>query len=266
MIAAAPPGSNPPIPLAVSTEQSWRHVIVNADDLGQTEGINRGVAAAVECGIVTSASLMVRWPASPAAVTWASTSPSISLGLHIDLAEWSYRGGQWLPLYEVVRDDDADAVSDELSRQLGMFLRLVGRPPTHLDAHQHLHLRDPLRTQVLAAGDRLRVPVRGLSAKVAYCGGFYGQSGTGEPIPGAITFEGLLAVLDELGPGTTELSCHPGLAPLNLDTMYLTERPNEVATLCDPRLPAALAQRRLTLCSFSTSDREGSRSTAAGAR
>jgi predicted glycoside hydrolase/deacetylase ChbG (UPF0249 family) len=227
-------------------------VIINADDLGQSEGINRGVAAAAERGIVTSASLMVRWPWASAAAVWASTRPTVSLGLHIDLAEWAYRGEQWIPLYEVVRDDDAEAVSDELSRQLGMFLRVTGRPPTHLDAHQHVHLRDPLRAQVLAVGDRLGIPVRGLSARVRYCGGFYGQCGTGEPMREAISFEGLLAVLDGLGPGTTELSCHPGLAPLELDTMYLTERPLEVATLCDPRLPAAVAQRGISLCSFSS--------------
>jgi predicted glycoside hydrolase/deacetylase ChbG (UPF0249 family) len=227
-------------------------VIVNADDLGQSEGVNRGVAAAVKGGIVTSASLMVRWPAAEAAVRWARSEPSVSLGLHVDLCEWAYRGGQWSPVYEVVAEDDADAVTDELSRQLGMFLRLVGRPPTHLDAHQHVHHRDPLRGLVLGVGDRLGVPVRGLSTAVQYCGGFYGQFSTGEPIAEAITFDGLLAVIDGLGPGTTELSCHPGFAPLELDSMYVAERPLEVATLCDSRLPIALAQRGIALCSFSS--------------
>ena len=42
-----------------------RAVIVNADDFGQSAGINRGIVEAHERGIVTSASLMVRWPAAP---------------------------------------------------------------------------------------------------------------------------------------------------------------------------------------------------------
>lgn len=39
-----------------------RHLVVNADDFGLSPGVNRGVIEAHEAGIVTSASLMVRWP------------------------------------------------------------------------------------------------------------------------------------------------------------------------------------------------------------
>jgi len=41
-----------------------RFLIVNADDFGQSPGINRGIIKAHADGIVTSVSLMVRWPAS----------------------------------------------------------------------------------------------------------------------------------------------------------------------------------------------------------
>ena len=51
-----------------------RHLIVNADDFGQSAGINRGIIEAHEHGIVTSTSLMVRWPAAGA--RWGSASPS----------------------------------------------------------------------------------------------------------------------------------------------------------------------------------------------
>ena len=37
-----------------------RYLIVNADDFGLSEGVNRGIVRAHEGGIVTSASLMVR--------------------------------------------------------------------------------------------------------------------------------------------------------------------------------------------------------------
>ena len=39
-----------------------RYLIVNADDFGQSPGINRGVVEAHDRGIVTSASRAVRWP------------------------------------------------------------------------------------------------------------------------------------------------------------------------------------------------------------
>ena len=39
-----------------------RRLIVNADDFGRAAGINAGVMKAFEDGIVTSATLMVRYP------------------------------------------------------------------------------------------------------------------------------------------------------------------------------------------------------------
>ena len=52
-----------------------RHLIVNADDYGLTSGINRGIAEAHENGILTSASLMVRYPAAAEAAAYAKAHP-----------------------------------------------------------------------------------------------------------------------------------------------------------------------------------------------
>jgi predicted glycoside hydrolase/deacetylase ChbG (UPF0249 family) len=228
-----------------------RILVVNADDLGQSDGVNAAIAEAVADGVVTSASLMVRWPAAPAAARWAGAHPEVSIGLHVDLGEWIYRDGGWAPLYEVVDPNDAAAVDAELSGQIGRFVRLLGRLPTHLDSHQHAHRQEPLRSRLLAVGDRLRVPVRGASTAVTYCGGFYGQSGRGEPYPEGITFEALLRILDSLNDGVTELSCHPGADDLgDLDSPYRTERAVERRVLCDPRLPGALADRGIDLRPF----------------
>ena len=84
-----------------------RAAIVNADDFGQSAGINRGIVEAHERGIVTSASLMVRWPAASAAAAYARAHPRLSVGLHVDLGESIYRDGEWIALYE--RVDRADA-------------------------------------------------------------------------------------------------------------------------------------------------------------
>ena len=228
-----------------------RRLVVNADDFGQSRGVNLGITEAVEQGVVTSTSLMVRWPEAEDAARWARAHPAVSVGLHVDLGEWAYRAGEWVPVYRVVDADDPGAVDDELSRQLGAFLRLMGRPPTHLDSHQHVHRNDPLRPRLAAAGDRLGVPVRDLGGPVAYCGRFYGQYGRGEPYPEGITFDALVAILDGLPEGTTELGCHPGADRIDdLDSVYLAERAVERAVLCDLRLPAALAERGIELRSF----------------
>src|SRR5688572_12904896 len=125
-----------------------RYLIVNAEDFGRTAGVNRGVIQAHRDGIVTSASLMVRWPAAVEAAEYARTHSTLSVGLHVDLWEWSYRDNTWLKTYEVVSPDDRDAVVREVSAQLATFRALLGRNPTHIDSHSGA-CRDPLVESVL---------------------------------------------------------------------------------------------------------------------
>ena len=62
-----------------------RRVIVNADDFGQSTGVNRGIIEAHEHGIVTSASLMVTGDAYDEAVALAHENPRLGVGLHLTL-------------------------------------------------------------------------------------------------------------------------------------------------------------------------------------
>ena len=50
-------------------KDSVKYLIVNADDLGASRGINRAIFELHERGIVTSTSLMIRLPAAAEAVT-----------------------------------------------------------------------------------------------------------------------------------------------------------------------------------------------------
>ena len=227
-----------------------RSLIVNADDFGQSRGINRGVARAHRAGIVTSASLMVRFAEAQEAAAYARANPGLSVGLHLDLGEWSFRDGTWAPEYRVVDDtDDARAVSAEVERQIERFRSLLGRDPTHLDSHQHVHLAEPARSALLELGRSLGVPVRGESPAVRYEGGFYGQDRRGEPMLWAIGVEHLVALLRAVPSGVTELGCHPADGS-ERPSMYRGERDMELRALCDPRAAAALASEGIRRISF----------------
>src|SRR5204863_697475 len=95
-----------------------RYLIVNADDFGLSPGVNRGIIEAHENGIVTSASLMVRWPAAQEAAAYALASPRLGLGLHLDFCEWIVRDHEWVIAYEVVSMTDATAIDQEVARQI----------------------------------------------------------------------------------------------------------------------------------------------------
>lgn len=226
---------------------SPKSLIINADDFGQSAGVNRGVIVAHEHGVVTSASLMVRWPFATEAAEYARQRPGLGVGLHLDLKEWAFLDGEWVRLYQVVDESDAQAVSEEVARQVDAFERLVGRYPTHLDSHQHVHRNAPASSIVLDAAQRLGVPVRDVS--IPYCGRFYGQSEKGVSYPELVGVDNLIRILATLGPGVTELGCHPA-AVADLNTMYRGERLLELATLCDPRVRTAIATFGFELTSF----------------
>ena len=226
-----------------------RYLIVNADDFGQSAGINRGIIEAHERGIVTSASLLVRWPAAPEAAAYARTHSTLSLGLHFDLGEWHFRNGRWSKLYEVIPEEDVNCVREEIQRQVSAFRRLANSEPAHLDSHQHVHRRPALAPVFLDIAGELNLPLRSYDPWIRYYGGFYGQDDSGNSLPGLITVDALLKTLEELPGGFTELSCHPGYAD-SLDSMYCSERALEIETLCDPRVRRALAANSIQLRSF----------------
>jgi hopanoid biosynthesis associated protein HpnK len=134
-----------------------KNLIVNADDLGWTSGVNRGIAEAHRRGIVTSASLLANGPAFDDGIAIARALPALGVGIHLNLSdgapvaetknvltltdkEGQLSGGpeqlllrlarRKLKLAEVEREWDA-----QISK-----IRTAGISPTHLDGHKHVHM------------------------------------------------------------------------------------------------------------------------------
>jgi predicted glycoside hydrolase/deacetylase ChbG (UPF0249 family) len=230
-----------------------KYLIVNADDFGQSPGINRGVIEAHEHGIVTSASLMTRWLAAEEASVYAREHPELSVGLHLDLGEWVYREGSWMPLYTVIPLDDKSAVEREVSHQLDIFHHLLGKYPSHINSHQHIHMREPVRSVALQICQSLGIPLRNFCPEVHYFTKFYGQTAEGLPLPTYISLERLIEIISTLPNGLTVLTCHPGYAE-DVKTMYQQERRDELRVLCDPRVQATIDALGIKLCSFNDWD------------
>jgi predicted glycoside hydrolase/deacetylase ChbG (UPF0249 family) len=220
-----------------------RQLIVNADDLGASAGVNYGIAECHRAGVVTSASLMVTGAAAADAVALSRANPQLAVGLH------------WDVIGEDERDldlSDEPAVRREFAAQLERFHALMGRPPTHVDSHRHMHLKPEVRELFRQLVAPLGVPVRG-DGRVHFIGGFYAQWEWGVTELEHVSVAALQRILaEEVGEGWTEVSCHPGYIMPGYRSTYASEREAEIRTLTDPRIRATIARLGLALESYAS--------------
>jgi chitin disaccharide deacetylase len=218
-----------------------KYLVVNADDFGACAGVNRGIMEAHRRGIVTSASLMVGMPGSEEAARLARKCPALSVGLHVQFGD-----GRRGPVANLA---DTAACRESLCAQLVRFTGLMGRPPTHLDSHHHVHTRPELLPHFKEMAELHGAPLRECSG-VRYCSRFYGQW-AGEHHPERVSVSDLIQILaTDVGEGVTELGCHPGCADPALASSYRIERQLELSTLCDGRVRGFLDDRGIALIGF----------------
>jgi predicted glycoside hydrolase/deacetylase ChbG (UPF0249 family) len=218
-----------------------KHLIFNADDFGASEGVNRGIVECHRRGVVTSTTFMVTGRAAREAAALSRDCPALAIGLHFDV--WG----------EDEREFDIHnrpAVRDEFRRQLDEFLRLMGRPPTHVDSHRHAHREPdvfPCFQELVAP---LGVPLRG-DGRVNFVGGFYAQwewKVTNLDYVGVPFLQRMLR--EEVPDGWTEFSCHPGYVTPDYTAVYLAEREAELRTLTDPRIRDCIVESGIRLDSY----------------
>lgn len=237
-----------------------RRLLVNADDLGWTPAITRGILDAHAGGVLRSATWLAGAEGADDAVR--PTPPTLDVGLHLALTgvrplsdpapfrPLLDRSGRLPPVhYPVLRwlattPGARGAVEREWRAQFERFSDRWGRPPTHVDSHQHVALAPPLhRLFVRLAAEHgaraVRAPIEirrwsDLDASAGLRPQFEGAvlsglgarlrrlsraSGLATPdhfagfqLSGRLTETALLRLVPRLRPGTTELMVHPGSA------------------------------------------------------
>lgn len=141
----------------MGTRERVKNLIVNADDLGWTPGVNRGIAEAHRRGLVTSTSLLANGAAFASGVDVAGKAPSLGVGVHLNLSdghpvlerskvsslvndEGIFAGGpESLLLRLASRSISLEEVEREWNAQIAK-VREAGIQPTHLDGHKHVHM------------------------------------------------------------------------------------------------------------------------------
>jgi hopanoid biosynthesis associated protein HpnK len=132
-------------------------LIVNADDFGLSEAINRGVIEAHEHGIVTATSLLATGAAFEDAIERARRTPTLDIGVHLALTgQRPVSEPRLVPsLVDAAGQFPADIFRfaarllrgkvdpAELRRELEAQIRRMvdsGLPISHLDGHQHVQV------------------------------------------------------------------------------------------------------------------------------
>lgn len=220
-------------------------LIVNADDFGLCEEITKGIIKAYQEGIVTSTTVVVNGAYFDKSVCLLKDS-GIDAGIHLTLVggEKPVSGyidglvderGFFLKSYgEVIKriiagKFDKKALKRELYEQISI-LRDTKVKITHIDSHQHLHILPSIRNIMIDAAKEfkikwIRAPRSGFfdinciginifgsllrrelrKKQIGFTDNFIGFEERGR-----LNQERLLALLQNLKSGTTEMMVHPG--------------------------------------------------------
>jgi hopanoid biosynthesis associated protein HpnK len=143
-----------------------RRLIINADDFGLTQGVNRAIVQGNSSGVVTSATLMANAKATVAASDLAKAQPSLKTGCHVvlidgdplaanlpSLTNGSARFRSSLKQFAVAavgKQMAAEEIQREAEAQIRK-LQTSGVTLTHVDSHKHTHMFPQVLRPVLRA-------------------------------------------------------------------------------------------------------------------
>jgi predicted glycoside hydrolase/deacetylase ChbG (UPF0249 family) len=153
-----------------------KRIIINADDFGLCEEVNKAVAQAHTEGVLTSATIMANMPAADEAVKIAKKLPGLGVGVHLNLSEGAplskdngidcllNSDGEFalsvfkLSVLSIAGHKIRNAIRTELTAQIQWVLD-KGLTPTHLDSHYHIHTLPPIFPIVCGLARRFEIPV-----------------------------------------------------------------------------------------------------------
>lgn len=120
-----------------------KKIIINADDYGLSNEFNRGIVDLIAEGLVKSVTVMInKKHIFPKELV---QFPNLSIGLHLEI-------------------DDLGS-KNSFETQIKKFKSVFKMLPSHLDGHQHCHLKRENRQSVIRLALKYNLPVRSRYSK-----------------------------------------------------------------------------------------------------
>jgi predicted glycoside hydrolase/deacetylase ChbG (UPF0249 family) len=143
---------------------TMKQVVINADDMGMSQGTNAAIARAFQEGILTSTSVMVTMPASTDALTHViPDNPGLGIGIHLSLTEGkSVLEPAQIPLlvdeqgffcksfaqiYVLIKKKNRHVLQQierEFEAQIEKIVSMNGIYIDHINSHHHVHMIPPI--------------------------------------------------------------------------------------------------------------------------
>ena len=239
-------------------------LIVNADDFGMSRGVNLGIIEAHKNGIVTSTTLMVTMPEVEQALLLARDCPNLGIGLHLNCT----LGKPLTDCKSLIKDSgefykprenpnqalfDEEEIYREFSAQYNLFVRQVGRKPTHLDSHLYAHqVYSKAKAAALRLANEKGIAIREFQAEGYEPTVFYGDFKYKEGETIAELMEKLVGDTPILNSETVELMCHPAYVDNALFTMstYTIGRIKELDILTSEEAKSFVKKNNIELINF----------------
>jgi hypothetical protein len=134
-------------------------IIINSDDFGYTNDINKATYLAFQQNLITSTTALVNFDALEDAISYVKDGriKQNAVGIHLNLTEGRpitlemvnnekfcqnglFKGLEALP--NIYLDRAASrCVYEELNAQIEYFIEKFGFVPSHIDSHQHIHTK-----------------------------------------------------------------------------------------------------------------------------
>ena len=224
-----------------------RKLVVNADDFGYREGINKGILYACQSGVVSSASLFVQRDGTDEAVRLAKENPALGLGIHVDLDQFFEVDHHVGVIVDWINPKpDIANVRGEIKRQLEKYFSF-GLSCDHVDSHHHSHLHPDIFPIVCEAAREFKIPVVRFAEKIVLDPSRIDEMKKIIKDCGIITADHFIegwywGNVDEPY-RLAELMTHPGYGEL--------WREAELAHCCQPTLRQHLIDQKIDLLRFS---------------
>lgn len=238
-----------------------KKLIVNADDIGISEGATLGIIKAHREGILTSTTCMMNMPYAIMALNEAKKYPDLGVGVHLvatigkpltKINSYVEDNGDFIYLSKYpneIPQGNLDDLYQEWKVQIETFISIMNKKPTHLDSHHHIHMLPELSKVAIKLAHEYDIPLRQRQMitdhyQFVRCDdSFYNHN---------VSYEYLINLLNSQDE-SLEIMCHPALLDWRLYQMssYNIKRMLELDILTNPQLKQYIKDNQIELINFS---------------